>query len=154
METNILHTVRMTTFGQPKLTSPIFSESGDNESNVDFWPTQSKLYWHNYIESICESLKTNINYLRVATETSIDIYLAYFISRISLTSFTCLDFCDDFNQTKDGLRWTIPNHFTAKKCSKTSFILKEKFYAFITGEKRNIVNMEENDNLKFNASTE
>lgn len=154
METNILHTVRMTTFGQPKLTSPIFSESGDNESNVDFWPTQSKLFCHNYIESICESLKTNINYLRVATETSIDIYLAYFISRISLTSFTCLDLCDDFNQTKDGLRWTIPNHFTAKKCSKTSFTLKEKFYAFITGEKRNIVNMEENENLKFNASTE
>lgn len=154
METNILHTVRMTTFGQPKLTSPIFSESGDNESNVDFWPTQSKLFCHNYIESICESLKTNINYLRVATETSIDIYLAYFISRISLTSFTCLDLCDDFNQTKDGLRWTIPNHFTAKKCSKTSFTLKEKFYAFITGEKLNIVNMEENDNLKFNASTE
>lgn len=104
METNILHTVRMTTFGQPTLTSLIFSESGDNESNVGFWPTQSKLYCHNYIESICESLKTNINYLRVATETSIDIYLAYFISRISLTSFTCLDLCDDFNQTKDGLR--------------------------------------------------
>lgn len=130
METNILHTVRMTTFGQPKLTSPIFSESGDNESNVDFWPTQSKLFCHNYIESICESLKTNINYLRVATETSIDIYLAYFISRISLTSFTCLDLCDDFNQTKDGLRWTIPNHFTAKKLFKNFFYFKRKILCF------------------------
>lgn len=130
METNILHTVRMTTFGQPKLTSPIFSESGDNESNVDFWPTQSKLYCHIYIESICESLKTNINYLRVATETSIDIYLAYFISRISLTSFTCLDLCDDFNQTKDGLRWTIQNHFTAKKMFKNFFYFKRKILCF------------------------
>lgn len=94
---NILYIVRMMIFGQFKLIFFIFSESGDNESNVDFWFIQSKLYWYNYIESICELLKININYLRVVIEILIDIYLVYFIFRILLISFICFDLCDDFN---------------------------------------------------------
>lgn len=94
---NILYIVRMMIFGQFILIFFIFSESGDNESNVGFWFIQSKLYCYNYIESICELLKININYLRVVIEILRGIYVVYFIFRFLLISYICFDLCDDFN---------------------------------------------------------
>lgn len=94
---NILYIVRMMIFGQFILLFFIFSESGDNESNVGFWFIQSKLYCYNYIESIYELLKININYLRVVIEILRGIYVVYFIFRILLISYICFDLCDDFN---------------------------------------------------------
>lgn len=69
--------MRMTDIWTAKINILHFSEGGDNKDNkgnVVFWPIQNKFCCHNCIDSFCDTLKTNVNYLRIATETAIDIY--------------------------------------------------------------------------------